>query len=782
MLNPSYEAIEAENIALKQRVGELESRIAVLDTELSRLKGVARESVDVLVKLKSLFALTTAFLLAAVPPLLVVQDRWLGHQAVADFFREPWEKLKPLSQLAFPPYFAVVFVCLLALAALFILLRDEQPVALTVEMSGNLSHIASAKIGPVQKRISYALLLFAGVGFIGIVWAGILYRRMPGWDLVLVSLTFGLGWLARETRIEEAGNLWRQNQEWLVAALLLHVTLVAFLASYYSPHGITWVFALLLALAAINALRNYRSVPPIYWVTTLALVLFTLNINGWWFSVVGDEYSFYRYARDIAETQSVWQIGSNLFNGQAVYGTHPYFSSFLQAISVKLFGSENFGWRFSNIYPSAMAIGLLFAFFQAFVRRWVALVAALFLAASHYLMSFGKIGYNNLQAFLALALTLWAAAWAVRTRRPLAFVTLGFTLAFCFYVYPAALYALPLPIILLLFYFPPTSRAALGRWGITTLSMAILLFPLSLQPVYWQTKVAGTIFYNPKIVQTAGNIVYHLVSNTLYSLFSFMYVPDETHFVAVSYVDPLTATLVLIGAAYLLTRVRKERFVTFFLSSFVVLFFLVGVSHDRTFPTPTRMFMLLPWFALFAASGLAWVVAQIRQLGFPRLARGVVALVVIAVVGLNLYQAYPLSQQRMAGRYQSMEVLFLRLAERVLRAQDEPPKKFVWVNNPNTFHVDALRELLRVYAVPFTSSQLVEIVATDQNLSTAARSLVADRSALVIISPRLPGTWQASFGRALGEMGKVPCDIRNMKGDVRFTLWRASDLPPLCEQ
>ena len=87
---------------------------------------------------------------------------------------------------------------------------------------------------------------------------------------------------------------------------------------------------------------------------------------------------------------------------------------------MKLFGSHNLGWHLSSLYLSAAAVGLFYLFFKTFVPRRVALVAAFFLAVSHYIMTFGKIGYNNLQALFAMSLALCAATWAIRTKRRIA--------------------------------------------------------------------------------------------------------------------------------------------------------------------------------------------------------------------------------------------------------------------------------------------------------------------------------------------------------------------------
>ncbi|RME45449.1 MAG: hypothetical protein D6791_10715, partial [Chloroflexi bacterium] len=412
-----------------------------------------------------------------------------------------------------------------------------------------------------------------------------------------------------------------------------------------------------------------------------------------------------------------------------------------------------------------------------FVAERTALAASLFLAFSHYLMSFGKIGYNNLQAFFALALGLWSAGWAAHTRRMFSFVIVGTVMGFCFYVYPAALYVLPIPILLLLFYDPPASGPAVRRWIAMAFSVMVLVFPLFLQPDYWKTKEAGTFLYNDQLLQSVDRIVSHFATNLLYSFLSFIYTPEEDHFIAVSYVDPLTAVFVIIGMVYLLKFVRRERFVAFFMLSYIVLLVLVGASHDRMYPTGTRMFLLLPWFALFASVGLEWVLQQTTQLRlFREPTTDVTVMAFLFVLGLNLYQAYPLARDRMAG-FQSLETLFLRLVQRAQTVESEAPKTYVFITDP-TWTSSGIQHIAAAYPV---QARIEEVVVTGKVLPQPARAIIADPNTLVIIKPWMEEAWQKAFEPALRGLGKVPCGIKTTTGDVRFTLWHAPELAWLCE-
>src|SRR6185369_11492468 len=101
-------------------------------------------------------------------------------------------------------------------------------------------------------------------------------------------------------------------------------------------------------------------------------------------------------------------------------------------------------------------------------------------------------GYNNLQAFFALGLVLAALAHSLKSMKLAAFAFLGLAMGFCFYVYPAALYVIPLPLLGLLIYLPALTRDSIKRWGWMILSVLLVIYPLFVQPKYWQEKLPGT--------------------------------------------------------------------------------------------------------------------------------------------------------------------------------------------------------------------------------------------------------------------------------------------------
>ncbi len=598
-------------------------------------------------------------------------------------------------------------------------------------------------------------------------------------DLLAVICLGLAGEILRGVRAEAMGRLWRRKGAVLVAIVLVHASLIGSLACQYSNKRREWLFLPLLLLSTLNLLRLRRRTRPTTWIILGSIVLFSLFIDGWWFTLVGDEYVFWDYA-EATTHQTFRQIGSHLFSVEGGQEGYSYLATLIQAASMKVAGVSTFGWRFSSLYLSALAIGFFYRFFRTFADRGIAVLASLFLGSSHYVMTFGKIGYPILQAYFAMSLVLSAAGWAVRTRRPVAFTCLGLATGLCFYVYPAALYVVPLPFFLLLLYVPPTSRAALSGWVTTIRWSLTAIFPLLFEFGFWRTKVPGTIFYNPSIIQSSSQVLSHFLSNLVYAAFSHLYVPQETHFVAVSYVDPATGALFAIGLILVLRRL-PARFAVFLIAGYAELLFFVGSSHDRAYPPTTRMFLLLPWFALTAAIGASWVLEQLGK-GRPLRTRSTsTVLLATTVVALNLYQAYPLSRRRMTS-YQAFAALFNRVAQRAGQLVPVPPKTFVvvtdgsWREGPSGYH-----RLQRIYSLPPSPEQFVVLKLEDGRLPEGARALLSDRNTLAFFRPEMSDAAREPIERLLSEFGKVPCPVRTTLGEIRFNLWQSPELPRLCD-
>lgn len=601
--------------------------------------------------------------------------------------------------------------------------------------------------------------------------------RVPGWDYIFILGLF----VASQFLDEASASAWVARLRgvapgWLSRGLAL-LGLCLVLAGSQGKWDWRAVAGGVLVVPLV--VRWFRGDRPSVAFALVAgfTVLYSVGIGYWRYSVIGDEYSFFIQARTIVREHGLLGMGSRLFTGLAVYGTHPYLSSVIHAVSMWLFGVDNFGWRFSNGFLMALSVGLLYRFWFGFLSPRAALTAAILQGTSYYLINFSKIGYNNVQALFAGAVVLWAAGRAARAPGRLTLTGLGLAMGLCLYVYPAALYVLPLPVILLLLYGPQQRRAALRNWGLILASFGLMAVPLLFQGKYWQSKIAGTFFNNPDIVATPASTLRHLAINSLYATVSYAYSPEESHFVVASYVDPLTALFIPIGAALAFRRARKDRFAAFLTLSVLLELVLVGVTHDRRLPPATRMFMLIPWWSVLAALGLLWVLERF-DLRSDR--RWPLAVILCLIGVLNLYQASGLLRLRYEG-LASLEVLFLRLVQREARAGSVNSTLYLFLTQAN-WGIDGIRLLRDVYGVPASQDNLARMVVEAPSLAPDVADAITRSATVVILQPWMEQPLREALEAILRDLGKKECLVKEgpLTQRVVFSLWLSPGREDLC--
>jgi hypothetical protein len=271
---------------------------------------------------------------------------------------------------------------------------------------------------------------------------------------------------------------------------------------------------------------------------------------------------------------------------------------------------------------------------------------------------------------------------------------------------------------------------------------------------------------------SSSSVALHFGENAIYSLVSFLFYVQPSHFVALSFLDPLTAVFLILGAGLTLAAGWRRRFSAFVLVSFFYTLIAVGVSHDRPYPPVTRMFLMLPWYATLAAFGLEWTISRLKALGLGRKLRPVAMGVLLAgIMVINLYQAYPLSKRLSAGQYQSLQVLFLRQAVDIFSSGEPQPSHIIFLNYERSFVVKSLRELLEVYGVPYTPEILREYDIEGTGLPDGDIELFSDERAMVIMVPWMGPDDRQVVTQQLLDLGLESCEIRNTNRHHRFDIW-----------
>lgn len=709
-------------------------------------------------------ALLAILILSSLPSLLVFSDRWLGNHVITDFLSPFWSRL-PHAGLG--PWPATMLLIIPAILGVVILVarRPASQILLEPALPGGTEAVPD--VGRAQRWTAVAALVAFGVAMTAtMAWRSAAGER-PGWDYALPYLGFLAAWMLYEIPIRRPGAAACARCRGWVVPLTAHALLVLTLAAWVDHSPAAPVLAVLAGSAHTFLWRTRRrTLAPVFWLISVSLVLSCLYLSAWWFSVIGDEYAFYNYAAGLLARADVATIGAQLYNPSGVYSSHPGFSSLIQAASMAAFGPGLFGWRFSSLYLASLSLWPFYTFVHAIGGRRLAILACALLAASHYLMSFGKIGYNNLQALFAFSVCLAGATWFIRSRGRIAAVAFGAALGLSFFVYPGAILTLPVSLLYVARHDRPT-RASLGRWLIAGTVLLATASPILVQREFWEAKLAGTLWQDPSLAGDWSPASIHILRNLGQASLSFLWTPSEDHFVAVGFVDVVTAVLVILGMGALLHD-RHSRTAGSFLAGLAILLLLVGAIHGYPSPPPTRMYLLLPWLAILGALGLLWLEAALRDLGVSERAVGRVTYGLLGLILItNLVQAYPLSRQRMAGLYQSPEVLLLRESGNLLVPGPTHARLLILAMPGNPLRPSVAR-LLSLHQISFDETSL-----TEESAVAVSDGELQDPRTIVLIDPRVPDTLQTELEARLVVAGKSPCRFRSSIGEVRLVVWTA---------
>ena len=741
----------------------------------------------------NILLLILILLLAAVGPVLVILERWFLLPDFRDILRAQWCGSEFLCQTVLPSYFVIIIPCFLLALVLLVWLNKRLAIPFLTETCPQQER-PNPDLPVWQLQASRMLETAAAIAAAVMFLLAVLQNRNPGDEFPVIVFFYLLSVLLKAVDFRVIRSFPQQLPRWLAPFLFNHISLILFMRSL-NGHPEAVLFSGLLLIVSLGLLfPQRRQLPAVLWVVNLAVILYTVLLQSWRFGIIGDEYIFYHYGRIMLNEHSLKHVLDHILSARTViYSKFLYLSVLPHALSMRLLGDDNFGWRFANIYLAILAIPFFYAFIKDFWTRRTALIYALLFAVSQYLIVFARIGYNNVQSLLGMAVVLWLAGKAVTTGKDLYYSLLGIGLGLCLYIYPAVLGVMPLPILLLLIYQPPwRSRRAFGQWVLLVAGFSLLFLPLIFEPDYWQQKMGESAMEAVGVSQ-----YFHVFSNLLYSLFSFLYAPEESHFVVSSYVDPLSGMLVTIGLGWALWRARREKFMRFVLAGLVFLFFSLGASRSRALPSATHMFLILPWWFFFTALGIEWLLKWMKPNRSQTFVKRAALVILLLVPAMNMVHAFSISPMR-SDRYHSLEALHLRFVQDQSGRDDLGNQgKFLFITDEkwNIYGFNSFRD---AYHLPPAQSQLIRVPLYDKpfypveerivlpeppivdeeegithlELETWAFELAAQPNTVVIVQPWLTEYEHQAIALLLAETGKQPCPIKpTPTKEASFTMW-----------
>jgi hypothetical protein len=315
----------------------------------------------------------------------------------------------------------------------------------------------------------------------------------------------------------------------------------------------------------------------------------------------------------------------------------------VQSLGLLLLGQTTEGLRLTSAAAGALTVGATYWLARLLFDRRAAVLAALFLLASHYHIHFSRIGLNNIWDGLFVALALAALWYGWRRGLRLGFIICGLALGFGLYFYVSFR---AVPVLLLLWavvagWFEPAKfRRHLPDLALAALIAAVVFLPLGLffanhpdefqAPLNRVTILKGWL--DNEVVLTgrsATEIVRQQMATTALGFthrpLRLLYEPGAPLLLA----GP--AALFLLGLLWALIDLDL-RYLLLFLPLLAVVF-LGGFSQDP--PASQRYVTAIPLVAILVALPICRAAAWLAN-NWPRYRQAVWAVAILQLLWLGL--------------------------------------------------------------------------------------------------------------------------------------------------
>ena len=469
-----------------------------------------------------------------------------------------------------------------------------------------------------------------------------------------------------------------------------------------------------------------------------ALGYYSLNLNSWKFSFVGDEWPFYVFARYIVTNHFLF----NPFDFHGVYGQNSVLSSMYQALFLQLFGFSAVAWKLSNIF---LIIPISIFFYQWMKKQFtgrIAFLSTIILQCSFYFANFFKVGKNMPQALALFLACLFVAGNCVDKPNRKNLSILGILLGLSFYVYIG-------PIFPLIIWpeFLPLLRAKNKR--IIIINSVFLLAPYLLlllaaliQPASLAGPAGKTLLHRE--FSDNWQIVINMFHNFLlfYKNYDYLY----NQFVAEPYLDIISEVLAFAGTIIVLIKIRKWRYLKLSLV-YILTCVVIGFTSPYTYAPITRGIFFIPFGAAFAGIGLS-LLQDVFARRNKTIANTLAVITLLSIFLLNLYQSQ-IGAFKISG-YTATGLVIREMQE--AKKNDSHIQIQLLLSDANQYNSDNLiimRQAYNLETVPFSVSrsrlvscpslkgQKILIFQSDVYARTALESLRCPPHSIKILQPTM---------------------------------------------
>ncbi len=537
--------------------------------------------------------------------------------------------------------------------------------------------------GAALRRVTWALAAGGGLLLALTLWAGRSVppgQQLPGLALTLIgglALLLGAqtfargrlaGWFGRP--LARLALLLRITPA--QAVLLLLALPFAWLTRQASGNGLlaynetvavlAWLTAAGLVVAGSVAPRaerptgaGWRALGLDRWDVVLSLVLFALALGLRAYAAArypttysGDEGSAGLYAVELLTGKANNLFGLGWFSFPSLYFT-------VQSAAIALLGQTVEAVRLTSAVAGALTVVALYWLGRAMFNRTTALLAALYLTASHFHIHMSRIALNNVWDGLFGTLAILGLWYGWQTGRRAGFILCGLALGLGQYFYVSIR---PLPILFLIWAAVafwrqrPLFRERFHGLVLATVIALVVFLPLALyfvdKPDEFQAPMNRVTIFGSWLEgelahgdRTTAEII---IDNAVKGAMGFTHEPLRLLY------NP-GSPLLLAGAALLFLLGILWALLNFDLRYLLLLLPLLAVvasnAVSQDSPASQRYVLAMPLVALFVALPLGEAVVWLRG-QYPRYRPAVVVaafalLAIVAAVDINYYfnRVYP---------------------------------------------------------------------------------------------------------------------------------------------
>jgi len=481
---------------------------------------------------------------------------------------------------------------------------------------------------------------------------------------------------------DEANDSRRRSFRFIEAGVLLVIAAVAVglfaVAEWKGFLKFFWMVipwsVLLLGAVTLLVIWDRRSKSPLKvvlskteWIglglaAVVAMGIYASGFRSWKYAFIGDEYAFYWKAEQIAG-KGLLQL--NWFEANGVYGGNPLALSGWQALWMKVFGVNNFGWLFSVAALTVICLPPLYLLLRRLLSgacaapKISAAVGCAIFFLSEQILVWTRIGKPH---SASLCTPVFALCFLLAARRRQSRLYYFLTGAAC----GAGLHILILGSVIAV---PIVAGVLLADWAVALvknpraafkalLPIVIVLmgFVLIGAPILVQLDHFEHHFQKQLMAKEDPRTLEGKIRKTIQALAQFLHFQAGNHFLWRNVVDPLTAFFVL--AALGMGRRLGWRTLALLLWIHFITAFATGGIGQYAYPALTRTLLLMIPVAMLAAAGFSGLFGRWKRVAWiaaPLVVLGVGAYNILKLQEYNPYQRPANEQMLIAKRIEESE-------------------------------------------------------------------------------------------------------------------------------